>query len=68
MISREGDHLLAKFPTQSRPLVLVPVSPSSFVMPHTDGRFDFQIGEDGRVSGAKFTIGDGERMLKKAAH
>jgi hypothetical protein len=40
------------------------ISETEFDMPYTDGRFTFRR-EDGRVTGALFRIGDGERDLKK---
>ena len=64
-ITREANHLLVKLAFLPRPLVLDPVSTTEFVMPHTDGRFLFQEGPQGGVTGALFKIGDGERTLKK---
>jgi Domain of Unknown Function (DUF1080) len=64
-ITRSEGHLLFKLPFRPTPLELQPISPTGFVMPDTDGRFDFHKDGQGRVTGVLFTIGDGERMLRK---
>jgi hypothetical protein len=64
-ITRRDGHLVFKLPFRPTPLELQPISPTEFVMPRTDGRFRFQKDDQGRVTGAVFTIGDGERTLRK---
>ncbi len=64
-ITRSEGHLLFKLPFRPTPLELQPISPTAFVMPHTDGRFDFHKDDQGRVTGVLFKIGDGERTLRK---
>jgi hypothetical protein len=59
VVSRLGDHLTFKLPFRPTPLEIVPVSPTRFVLPQTDGRFDFQKDAQGRVTGATMTIADG---------
>ena len=63
-ITRDEGHLLVKFPFLPKPLVIEPTSPRVFAMPNTYGRFTFQE-NDGKVTGAVFEIGDGERAMKK---
>ena len=63
-ITRSDGHLLAKLSFLPQPLVIEPTSATTFAMPHTDGRFLFKE-EGGKVTGATFEIGDGERTLKK---
>jgi hypothetical protein len=62
-IARGDGYLTFKLPSRPRPLVMQPVSATEFVMPHTDARFTFQRDGQGRVTGALFTVGDGERTL-----
>ncbi len=64
-IARSGDHLTVTFPFRPQALALLPVSETEFAMPHTDGRFVFRRDAAGRVEGANFRIGDGERDLKR---
>jgi Domain of Unknown Function (DUF1080) len=63
-ITRADGHLLVKLSFLPQPLVIEPTSPTTFAMPHTDGRFSFKE-EGGKVTGAKFEIGDGERTIQK---
>jgi hypothetical protein len=65
IFKREGDHLTVLFPFRPRPLDILPISATEFDMPDTDGRFTFQKGDDGRVTGVHFRIGDGERELSR---
>ena len=62
-IARSDGYLTFKLPSRPRPLVMQPVSATEFVLPHTDARFTFQRDGQGRVMGALFTVGDGERTL-----
>jgi Domain of Unknown Function (DUF1080) len=64
-IGRGDGHLTLKLPSRPRPLVMQPVSATEFVLPHTDARFTFQRDDQGRVTGALFTVGDGERTLMR---
>jgi len=64
-ISRGDGHLLFKMASRPRPLVMLPISPSEFVLPHTDARFTFQRDDQGRVTGVLFRVGDGEQLLTK---
>ncbi|MDB5348768.1 MAG: hypothetical protein JWN86_15 [Planctomycetota bacterium] len=64
-VTRGRTHLLMKFPFLPQPLVIEPVSPLVFALPQTDGEFRFQEDSQGRVTGATFRIGDGERSLMK---
>jgi len=64
-ITRDAGHLLVKFPFLPNPLVIEPVSATEFAMPHTDGRFAFKVDGEGKATGAIFSIGDGERTLKR---
>lgn len=64
-IRREGDHLTVSFAFLPRPLAIEPISEAEFDLPFTDGRFTFRKDDSGRVTGAHFHIGDGERDLKK---
>jgi hypothetical protein len=64
-ITRGDGHLIFKLPFRPTPLVMQPVSATDFVLPHTDARFAFQRDAQGRVTGAVFTVGDGERSLTK---
>jgi hypothetical protein len=65
VISRGEGHLLFKMATRPRPMVMQPLSPSEFVLPHTDGRFRFQRDAQGQVTGVLFKVGDGEQLLTK---
>ena len=65
MISRGDGHLLFKLPDRPTPLVMQPISPTEFVLPHTDARFTFQRDDQGRVTGVLFKVGDGEQLLTK---
>jgi hypothetical protein len=64
-IARERNHLTVAFPFRPEPLALEPISETQFDMPFTDGRFTFRTDDAGRVTGAHFRIGDGERNLKR---
>ncbi len=64
-IGRGEGHLTLKLPSRPTPLVMQPVSATEFVLPRTDARFVFHRDARGRVTGAVFTIGDGERPLTK---
>ena len=65
MFSRSDGHLLFKLPARPTPLVMQPVSPTEFILPHTDARFTFQLDDQGRATGVMFKVGDGERLLSK---
>lgn len=66
VMTRHGDHLFFKLPFRPSPLEIIPVSATRFEFPQTDGRFDFEKGPDGRVTGVRMTIGDGgPRQLTK---
>ena len=65
--AREGNRLTVTFPFRPGALALEPTSETEFDMPFTDGRFTFRRDGQGRVTGAHFRIGDGERELKKVA-
>jgi len=64
-ITRGDGHLMLKLPFRPTPLVMQPVSPTEFVLPHTDARFTFRRDDQGQVTGALFRVGDGERLLTK---
>jgi len=64
-ISRGDGHLLFKLPARPTPLVMQAVSPTEFVLTHTDAHFTFQRDNQGRVTGVLFRVGDGERLLTK---
>ncbi len=64
-ITREGGHLVVTFPFRPQPLAIEPISATEFDMPFTDGRFTFRKDDQGRVTGVRFRIGDGERDMKK---
>jgi hypothetical protein len=64
-IARGDGYLTFKLPARPTPLIMHPVSATEFVMPHTDARFTFHRDAKGRVTGALFTVGDGERPLTK---
>jgi hypothetical protein len=68
VITRELDHLLFKLPFRPTPLRLDPLSDTEFVLPHTDGRVTFRKDAEGRVTGALFHVGDGERELTRLAN
>ncbi len=61
-ITRGDNHLMLKLPFRPTPLALQPISPTEFILPRTDARFIFQRDEQGRVTGALFKVGDGERL------
>jgi hypothetical protein len=65
IISRSEGHLLFKLPFRTTPLVMLPVSPTEFILPHTYAHFTFQRDRQGRVTGVLFKVGDGERLLSK---
>jgi Domain of Unknown Function (DUF1080) len=65
VISRADGHLLFKMASRPRPLVMQPISPKEFVLPHADARFTFQRDGQGRVTGVLFRVGDGEQLLTK---
>jgi Domain of Unknown Function (DUF1080) len=65
IISRAEEHLLFKMDSRPKPLVMQPVSPTEFVLPHTDARFRFQRDDQGRVTGVFFRVGDSEQLLTK---
>ncbi len=67
VITREGGHLLVKFPFLPKALVVEPTSPTEFAMTHTDGRLRFQTNDQGAVTGLIFEIGDGERPMTRMA-
>ncbi len=62
-VTRQGGHLFFKLPFRSSPLEIVPVSPSRFELPQTDGDFEFEKDAEGRVTGVKMRIGDGGKNL-----
>ena len=64
-ISRGDGHLLFKLASRPKPLVMQAISPTEFVLPHTDARFTFQRDDQGRVTGVLFKVGDGEQLLTK---
>jgi hypothetical protein len=64
-ITRGDGHLLFKMASRPRPLVMQPISPSEFVLPHTDAHFTFQRDDQGHVTGVLFRVGDGEQLLTK---
>jgi hypothetical protein len=53
--------------SRPRPVVMLPVSPSEFVLPHADARLTYQRDDQGSVTGILFRVGDGEQVLKKLA-
>ena len=61
----ENGHLLLKLPSGPRRFAST-VSETLFILPHTDGRFTFQKDDQGRVTGVRFEVGDGERELIRA--
>jgi hypothetical protein len=64
-ITRGDGYLLFKMASRPRPLVMQPISPSEFVLPHTDAHFTFQRDDQGFVTGVLFRVGDGEQLLTK---
>jgi hypothetical protein len=64
-IRRDQGGLLFNLPNRPTALRLEPISPTVFLMPHTDARFTFQKNDQGRVTGAMFRVGDGEKTLMK---
>ena len=65
VISRDDGHLLFKMASRPKPLVMQPVSPTEFVLPHADARFTFRRDDQGQVTGILFRVGDGEQLLTK---
>ena len=65
VITQADGHLLFKLPFRPKPLVMQPVSPTEFVLPHADARFTFQRDDRGQVTGILFSVGDGEQMLRR---
>jgi Domain of Unknown Function (DUF1080) len=65
LISRAEGHLTFKLPFRPKPLMMQAVSPTEFVLPHTDARFTFQRDDQGRVTGVLFKVGDGEQLLTR---
>jgi hypothetical protein len=65
VISRGDGHLLFKLPLRPIPLVMQPVSPMEFILPHTYAHFTFQRDDQGRLTGVLFKVGDGERLMTK---
>ena len=65
VISRADGHLLFKMASRPKPLVMLPVSPTEFVLPHADARFTFKRDDQGRVTGVLFRVGDGEQLLTR---
>ncbi len=65
VVARDGDHLTVTFPFRPGALEMLPVSETEFVLSSTDGRFTFQVDEQGRVTGVHFRIGDGERAMRR---
>ncbi len=66
-ISRGEGHLILKLPFRRAALVMQAISPTEFVLPHTDARFTFQRDDQGRVTGVLFKVADGEQLLTKNA-
>jgi hypothetical protein len=64
-ISRGEGQLILKLSFRPTPLAMQPVSPTEFVLPHTDARFTFQRDASGRVTGVLFRVGDSEQSLTK---
>jgi hypothetical protein len=64
-ISRADGHLLFKMASRPRPLVMQAISPTEFVLQHTDAKFSFQRDDHGQVTGVVFRVGDGEQLLTK---
>jgi hypothetical protein len=65
VISRGEGHLLFKMASRPRPLVMLPISPWEFILPHADAHFTFQRDDQGRVRSILFRVGDGEQVLTK---
>lgn len=65
MISRADGHLAFKLPFRPKALVMQAISPTEFVLPHTDARFTFQRDDQGNVTGVLFKVGDGEQLLRR---
>jgi len=64
-VARVDGHLTVAFPFRNEPLVLEPVSPTTFDMTATDGRFTFQTGDGESVTGVLFRVGDSERVMRR---
>jgi hypothetical protein len=67
VISRGDGHLLFKMESRPRPVVMLPISATEFVLPHADAQLRFQRDAQGRVTGTLFRVGDGEQLLAKLA-
>jgi hypothetical protein len=66
VIAHQGDHLTATFPSRPGELPLIPTSETEFEMTTTDGAFTFKLDAQGKPTGARFRIGDGEREMERA--
>jgi hypothetical protein len=66
-ITREGDHLMLSLPFRTRPLPMLPISETEFVLPHTDANFTFLKDAKGQVKAVHMRVGDGERDWKRLA-
>jgi hypothetical protein len=64
-ITRGDGHLLFKLPRRPVPLVVQPISPVEFILPHTDALFTFRRDDKGHVTGVSFRVGDGDRVLTR---
>ncbi len=67
-IRPEGGHLLIKLPFREIPVRVDPVSDTLFFMPRTDGQLTFEKDREGRVTGAIFRVGDGERRMTRTGN
>jgi Domain of Unknown Function (DUF1080) len=65
VVTRDEGHLLFKFASRPRPIVVLPISASEFILPHASARLTFQRDELRKVTGILFKVGDGEQVLKK---
>ena len=66
MISRGDGHLLFKMALAAHGRsIMQAISPTEFVLPHTDAKFRFQRDDQGKVTGVLFRVGDGEQLLTK---
>jgi hypothetical protein len=65
VITRGDGHLLLKLAARPRPIAMLPISASEFVLPHASARLTFQRDNQGSVTGILFQVGDGEQVLKK---
>jgi hypothetical protein len=64
IVSRAEGHLLFKMPSRPKPLEMLPISATEFVLPYADAKFTFQRNTEGRVTGVLLRVGDGEQFLK----